>query len=396
MANGSVLDEIWAERRAALGGAGAISEEDTQPSVLDELWAERRATGAISEEDTPPPSRTESALRGAAQGATFGFSDELAALPYLFPGGKTYRQDLEENRAIHEAARQANPGSYLAGEIGGAALSTAVPALGLLGTSLMGAGRAGKLGYALQQGLKAPLLSKAGIGYGAGAGGLYSAGLSEADSVSEFAGDVATGAALGAGGSAVLGGAGRVIHGTPVYHQAVKTLRGYGIPLSMGQQYPGLAPLEDLIAFSPASGVKNLKGRVKTKVDDLNKLLAQQKDKYTDIPKNIKELTQAKDIISNKPPSFVERAIKDTGLNPSLIRGAGAIGAGSQIGLLPTAGAISLPWIHRGVSALNIPLFASVGKEIIDKIPQAGPYAGLALKQLPDTLRFNIPAIGLQ
>ena len=414
------LDIIWGETSSE--ATPPTAQEDKPFRALDEIWGDEQPA-----EYTPPPSRTESALRGAAQGATFGFSDELAALPYLFPGGKTYREDLEENRAIHEAAKQANPGSYLAGEIGGAVGSTLIPGAGL---ARLG-GVAGKAGSALQKGLQAPLLSWRGAGTGVGLGGLYGAGLSEADSIGEFAGDVGIGAGLGAAGSAGLGvlgasskgigkglGAlGGYIRGTPAHRQAVKTIREYGVTLPFGKQYPGLAPLEELISFSPASRVQKFNEELPEQIIKAVKERAEESGKIlSDV--ELKNLTDSVDLVLDQGDTFVNTALKKasdkTSLPIGLLRGAGVLGAGSQIGLLPTAGAIGLPWAHRGVSSLQIPMLTGAARETIDpyirplavQLPRLtgaaretirnNPYIGPLAAQLPNALRFNIPAIGLQ
>src|SRR5512138_310493 len=93
-------------------------------------------------EDEPTPdsvSGGESFGRGALQGASLGFGDEAAAaidaaLPSILRnavsdeavgGGKTYgeryRNAREFYRAKNRAAEEANPGTYLAGSVAGAA-----------------------------------------------------------------------------------------------------------------------------------------------------------------------------------------------------------------------------------------------------------------------------------
>ncbi len=156
------------------------------------------------EEETPveTPTMTESALRGASQGVTLGFGDELGAGAYsAFDrlkgllggdsvssvdeqlaeqgftgdiGGSLYEDLRDEERAELKAAEEANPNAYLAGEIGasmvlpagsvgatGKAASTVAKAVP---RTLSGVGKA-----ALKTGLKtAPrAITEAGI-YGAG------------------------------------------------------------------------------------------------------------------------------------------------------------------------------------------------------------------------------------
>src|SRR5262245_41976667 len=68
-----------------------------------------------------------SALRGAAQGVSFGLSDEgigggQAIIDWLRgkPFVESYQKARDAERAANAAAEKANPGSYLAGELGGA------------------------------------------------------------------------------------------------------------------------------------------------------------------------------------------------------------------------------------------------------------------------------------
>lgn len=115
-----------------------------------------------------PVSKTESFLRGAGQGATLGFQDELSAVAEKGIAGvdkmirgaigkptdvaesvlKTPTEKLiEENRAINEAAAKVNPKSYISGGLvgalpGGIALSAAAPAT-ITGQGLVGAALGG-------------------------------------------------------------------------------------------------------------------------------------------------------------------------------------------------------------------------------------------------------------
>lgn len=146
-------------------------------------------------------------LRGAAQGATFGFSDELtgageALLRKLTgdkrPIGDLYTKSRDEAREANAAAEMANPKTYTGSELGGAFL-VPIPGSGML----TGASKA------LVKG--APTAIKyivPGAIHGAAAGGMFGAGTSNADltkgEVGKFAGDVAKGTATGAGAGTVV------------------------------------------------------------------------------------------------------------------------------------------------------------------------------------------------
>lgn len=134
------------------------------------------------------PTEGESMARGAAQGATLGFADEIAggveALWNKAKGdptefGKLYQKHRDESRANFRAAQEANPVSYGAGELGGAVATAFVPGLNVA----KGATLAAKVGRAAATGMAA--------------GGLGGAGYSEADSATGVIKDAATGAAIG-------------------------------------------------------------------------------------------------------------------------------------------------------------------------------------------------------
>jgi hypothetical protein len=77
----------------------------------------------------------ESALRGAAQGGSLGFADELTAAGESALGSlgavpdKTYRQALEESRKNYNQAEEDHPAAFGAGEFGGGVASTFIPGL---------------------------------------------------------------------------------------------------------------------------------------------------------------------------------------------------------------------------------------------------------------------------
>jgi hypothetical protein len=216
--------------------------------------------------DSPDISKTESALRGAAQGATFGTSDEIVGaaetatslpkrfLESLFPtagategslgydienpsGSKEdfykqqqeatlgltqgqeqvlpqgleallgdYRKGRDESRSANVAAQEANPMSFLGGELFGGAATAPFT------------GGAGAIGNISKVGLSKalPALVKAGIKQGAAAG----AGYSESDLTEGEVGELATDIGIGAGVGGALGAA------LPIAGAGVKKLGG--------------------------------------------------------------------------------------------------------------------------------------------------------------------------
>lgn len=147
------------------------------------------------EEEVPkqPPANNldvsygESAARGAAQGLTFGFADEISGAVESAFTDKTYEQARDESRAAFNRAQQANPMTY-----GGAELLSglAVPGAGALG---VGAKLASKVPGASR-------LATNMVGAGASSG-VYGLGASDAETPEGLLTD--TGVAAGAG--AVLG-----------------------------------------------------------------------------------------------------------------------------------------------------------------------------------------------
>lgn len=151
------------------------------------------------DEDPPPEkvSQLESGLRGAAQGASLGFADELtggleAAKDWITndPSGfmENYKKHRDESRVNYKAAEAANPKTYLGGQLGGSVPTLFVPGLGAAeaGTGLASI-----------------------IGRGALQGGAMGLGASEGENASDLARDTAIGAtvggATGAVGEEVLG-----------------------------------------------------------------------------------------------------------------------------------------------------------------------------------------------
>ncbi len=158
---------------------------------------------------TPPAvSPIESGLRGAAQGATLGFSDEAAggldylkqALSQVAKGGtlydsdqlgSTYSKGRDESRVANEAAQAANPGTYLAGNLAG---SLALPTgpVGLAKGAALGATQAlGNSNSGTLTGLAADTALGAGIGGAVGGvGSLVGQGVSK---LGDLAGDAVEG-----------------------------------------------------------------------------------------------------------------------------------------------------------------------------------------------------------
>jgi hypothetical protein len=128
-----------------------------QPEVVKSAQQELAARKKKFDDWEAPPTMVDSGIRGARQGATFNFGDELAAISAASPipgknpdvpdvsfgpdliaggarllgekiapsifgtgGGEAYDETKARERARNEEAQRVNPGSYLTGEFGGA------------------------------------------------------------------------------------------------------------------------------------------------------------------------------------------------------------------------------------------------------------------------------------
>jgi hypothetical protein len=154
----------------------------------------------------PPPqvSKTESALRGGAQGLSFGFADEATARLESITKNKPYEQALQESREAYKRAQEANPLTYLGSEVAGGVLPALIPTGA---TQATGAASLGRLAL-----------------IGAGTGGLSGLGYSEGETVKDIAKDVVIGTGLG-GALPVIGrGIAKATQSLkPIADEAIKT-----------------------------------------------------------------------------------------------------------------------------------------------------------------------------
>lgn len=140
-------------------------------------------TAEIAPQMIEEPGQLEAALRGAGQGLTFGFEDELAGgLAQL--QGDDYEKARDAEREANKLAAEAHPWTYHGADI---ASGFALPIGAIGGFATKGASTLGKIARS--------------AGSGAILGGLSGAGTSEG----ETAGDVLKDTAMGAGVGAVAG-----------------------------------------------------------------------------------------------------------------------------------------------------------------------------------------------
>ena len=191
---------------------GHQGQEATARRIFTERQAPQEPEGdearvrRIFRERGNRPGRLEAFARGAVQGATFEFGDEISAglrsLRAVLPGGETpgeaFRENVKEIRAKNEAAREAHPVISGLGTVGGA-VGTTLATIGA-GTALgLGAATAVKVGagrLAAREAAKVSLRRLAAVG--AVEGGVTGAGASEGGLIER-----GKGAAIGAGVGAV-------------------------------------------------------------------------------------------------------------------------------------------------------------------------------------------------
>lgn len=190
-----------------------------------------------------------SALVGAAQGATFGFADEILAGVDALQPGKTYGQSLEEVREKMNFAREANPKTALAGELVG----------GIAAPGVAGAATAAKAATAGGRLLRT-------VGAGAAVGGLAGAGNADGDLA-----DRAKGAAVGAGAGAVTAG---------VLGAAIPVVAGAGRKLV--DAIPGLRPATSVPVPGSAVAAMSMGGAPREGLEALQKTLFRSTEERAD------------------------------------------------------------------------------------------------------------------
>lgn len=179
------------------------------------------------EPETAEPSTFGDVLSGAAQGATFGFSDEmmaaLEAAKQVATTEKTlkdlpglYRQLQESKQKEIAEARERSPGAFMAGELGGAIL----PSLLTLGAAAP-ATAAAELSTAAKIGKAA--LSGAKVGALAGAGTAEAPLLSE-EGLKETAKGAAVGGIIGGIGTGLVEGAKKGYRALAAEHRPIEEL----------------------------------------------------------------------------------------------------------------------------------------------------------------------------
>lgn len=199
--------DIGEEPSAAMlrRGRAAAPAPSPQGGLLGLRGQDERLPEGLQTPGAAERSATDDFLRSMAQGATFGFADEIAGLAAgVVPGGQTMAEATAASRQRIEDLRETSPTATLLGEIAGVAplaLVGAGPAASFVRAGPTGLARAGRA---------------IGVGTGAGAaeGALQGAGEAEGGLV-ERARGAAKGGIFGGLFGGLLGGAGAALAGVP-------------------------------------------------------------------------------------------------------------------------------------------------------------------------------------
>jgi len=191
--------------------------------------------------DTNEPAESQK-LRMFAQGASFGFSDEIEArIAALVPGGPSYEEARNEVRAKLKAYEKQNPGKALTAEMAGAIIPSIV--MGMTGVGAPGAGA--NIGRV--------------IGLNAGQSALESVGKADADTLDGQKKQVAFGTGLGTVvGSTLEVLMGRMGSGGKKLYNALRKRYGSGYDTDIQQQLMGILESTDLNSIDDViTAVKN-------------------------------------------------------------------------------------------------------------------------------------------
>lgn len=201
----------------------AMAELEKRGKLSDDrkaLLAEARKRG-LAPQAAGGPGKAASLAAGIGQGATFRFGDELlgglamagSQDPYGLSVGTSYTGVRDAARGADAAAREANPLTYLLGEMAGGLSTAGVGALGAVGRTA----------------LNLPALAKL-LGIGAGFGA--TAGAGEAENLGDVPAAAGIGAAVGGPLAALIPSAGvgmrnlgRALNPLATRRNAARTLR---------------------------------------------------------------------------------------------------------------------------------------------------------------------------
>lgn len=239
-----------------------------------ELLELEKAKALSSSKAEIAPSELESFGRGAAQGATLGFRDELAgaikspsgaakkaAAYFGYDAGsdkdiEEYLKERDASRLLDESAQKSNPKSFLGGNLTGSLATLAVPGLGATkGATALNALKAGGLGATM------------------------ATGSSKAEDTEGLAKDAALGAGIGAGGSIVA-------------EKVISPALSYGADKAK----TGFQKLSDALKDKAENLAENATGATRVQAEKFapnagRELLDKKLVRFLDAPKNIADRT---------------------------------------------------------------------------------------------------------
>lgn len=227
----AAMDQASQRAQAGITRAQAIGNGASRETPVDPNTGQPAGVPAYSPQDY---GKASSAAMGAANATTFGWGDELASVLGSALTGVPQGQVMQEMRADAGKAQSENPGSYLAGQVGGG-LAQGI-ATGGGGFGLNAAQTGGTLGrIALGSALDGSIY-----------GGLMGAGNADGSLTDRLKGGAkggATGFAIGGAAPYVAAGIGagarRLISpfaSSPEREAAVSTLLQEGVPVTAGQR----------------------------------------------------------------------------------------------------------------------------------------------------------------
>lgn len=251
----------------ATGGEGDVTPERAHTALSDGLLP----VGS-REHKVATTSQTESGIRGAIQGGTLGFGDEIGgavkgaydALTTPEKLGDAYRRERDSIRDNDAIAQEANPKTYLGSQVAGGIASAFVPGLGAAkGASLL-----------------------ARLGSGAALGAANGIGASNSEDLSGLAKDALTGGALGTAGTGVAEGVGAA--GKSILAKLGSSLDPeHNLALAFGLKSRGMDPIRgkaaqeavshlDSKGFLPKTGnTEELYGLIKHAKDEHGQLIGE-------------------------------------------------------------------------------------------------------------------------
>ncbi len=174
-----------------------LSDFDDLPSIQQEEQNKQLDLSDFDDLPSSDVSMLESGVRGAAQGLTSGFADELVggvkAIPELLDGTEAYKAEYEKQRdaerLANKLAQEANPATYMTSELASGVGSFFIP-----GLNVAKAAKGASLATKAIQGAKS----------GAALGALSGAGYSEGDTAGQVLMDTAIGGTIGAATGGVI------------------------------------------------------------------------------------------------------------------------------------------------------------------------------------------------